>query len=57
MHMAASCVLTLTATAAMVLPAAHLLACLQSLIMNPPQSGDPSYELYAQERDAILAVS
>jgi hypothetical protein len=25
--------------------------------MNPPQPGDPSHELYAQERDAILAVS
>lgn len=29
---------------------------LQALIMNPPQAGDPSYELYARERDAILDV-
>ena len=49
----------LTASAAMLraLPRACLPACLQSLIMNPPQPGQPSHELYAQERDAILAVS
>lgn len=27
-----------------------------ALTMNPPQPGEPSYELYAQERDGILEV-
>lgn len=27
-----------------------------ALIMNPPKPGDPSYELYARERDGILEV-
>lgn len=28
-----------------------------ALIMNPPKPGDPSYDLYARERDGILEVS